>query len=111
MKPARWRWRCDAGPWGAAHVANLRYSQASDDEATWAKGGPAKRRGQQAEAVPAHSETQVTAAISLNQIRPPATQRDWGTQTGATQARTARQEPTRFAACTVFSASQYLAAN
>ncbi|KAH7080528.1 hypothetical protein BKA63DRAFT_245795 [Paraphoma chrysanthemicola] len=105
MKPARWGQDVK----GAAHVANVRYSQASDDAMTRAREADQQSSAKQAEAVPAHSETQVTAAISLNQICQPAAERDWGTQTGAPRARTTRQKPTRLAACTVSSAPQHLA--
>jgi hypothetical protein len=60
----------------------------------------------QAVATPARSGTQVTAVISLNQICQAATERDWGTQTGAPRTSTTRPKPTRLAACTVSRASR-----
>jgi hypothetical protein len=60
----------------------------------------------QAVATPARSGTQVTAVISLNQICQAATERDWGTQTGAPKTSTTRPKPTRLAACTVSRASR-----
>jgi hypothetical protein len=75
---------------------------------SWTKGTVAEAARNQAEAVAVRCVMQVTAVISLNQSWQAATERDWGTQTGAPTPSRTRRGPTRLAACTVSSASQWV---
>lgn len=67
------------------------------------KEGSQRRWREQPVATPARSETQELQQSALIKAARPATERDWGTQTGAPRASRTRQKPTRLAAPTVSS--------